>query len=103
MEPPVCAPPESLLKHDEPLFVGFDGNDEGGVKKGDASGSQLEEMVNSMLPPRVRARRPGDARTLLRGPAMCDARPSDRREAARAAATPRASPRAAHVDARVRS
>ena len=45
MEPPVCAPPESLLKHDEPLFVGFDGNDEGGVKKGDASGSQLEEMV----------------------------------------------------------
>ncbi|KAH8079119.1 dynein heavy chain binding protein [Aureococcus anophagefferens] len=52
MEPPVCAPPESLLKHDEPLFVGFDGNDEGGVKKGDASGSQLEEMVNSMLPPR---------------------------------------------------
>jgi dynein light intermediate chain len=52
MEPPVCEPPESLLKHDEPLFVGFDGGEEGGAKKGDASGSQLEEMVNSMLPPR---------------------------------------------------
>ena len=51
-EPPACAPPASLLKHDEPLFVGFDGAEEGAVKKGDASGSQLEEMVNSMLPPR---------------------------------------------------
>ena len=40
------------MKHDEPLFVGFDGAEEGAVKKGDASGSQLEEMVNSMLPPR---------------------------------------------------
>ena len=51
-EPPACAPPASLLKHDEPLFVGFDGADSA-AKPGTAAGGQLGEMVNSMLPPRV--------------------------------------------------
>ena len=46
-----CAPPASLLKHDEPLFVGFDGADSA-AKPGTAAGGQLGEMVNSMLPPR---------------------------------------------------
>ena len=50
-EPPACAPPASLLKHDEPLFVGFDGAD-AAAKPGTAAGGQLGEMVNSMLPPR---------------------------------------------------
>ena len=50
-EPPACAPPASLLKHDEPLFVGFDGADSA-AKPGTAAGGQLGEMVNSMLPPR---------------------------------------------------
>ena len=50
-ERPACAPPASLLKHDEPLFVGFDGADSA-AKPGTAAGGQLGEMVNSMLPPR---------------------------------------------------
>ena len=50
-EPPACAPPASLLKHDEPLFVDLDGADSA-AKPGTAAGGQLGEMVNSMLPPR---------------------------------------------------
>ncbi|KAJ1458841.1 axonemal dynein light chain-domain-containing protein [Pelagophyceae sp. CCMP2097] len=53
MEVPECDPPQSLLKHDAPLFVGFD-NDEQQMmaQRADASASPLDEMLNSMLPPR---------------------------------------------------
>mmetsp|Transcript_16682 Transcript_16682/g.48651 ORF Transcript_16682/g.48651 Transcript_16682/m.48651 type:complete len:247 (-) Transcript_16682:108-848(-) len=53
---PSCDPPDSLLKFDQPLFVGFDPatNQEGGAGRNgaDPSASQLDDMVNSMLPPR---------------------------------------------------
>ena len=54
MDPPQCDPPESLLLHEAPLFVGFEHAREGSyaAKKGDPSASPLEEMVNAMLPPR---------------------------------------------------
>jgi len=58
---PRCDPPDSLLKFDQPLFVGFDpatnqeggaGGPAGGRNGADPSASQLDDMVNSMLPPR---------------------------------------------------
>lgn len=57
---PQCDPPESLLKHDSPLFAGFgpsEANKGDNTKiapkaHGDPSASQLDDMLNSMLPPR---------------------------------------------------
>lgn len=50
------SPPDSLLRFDAPLFVGFDpsnANATAAVRKGaDPAASQLDDMVNSMLPPR---------------------------------------------------
>jgi len=57
---PHSDPPESLLKYDSPLFAGFEPKT-GDIEKvkasqkgaiGDASASQLDDMVNAMLPPR---------------------------------------------------
>ena len=57
---PRCDPPESLLKYDSPLFAGFEPKTSEMEKMkatqksatGDASASQLDDMVNAMLPPR---------------------------------------------------
>ena len=53
---PKCTPPPSLLKFDTSLFVGFDpaatDKTTTGRKGLDPAASQLEDMVNSMLPPR---------------------------------------------------
>jgi dynein light intermediate chain, axonemal len=50
------SPPDSLLRFDAPLFVGFDpaaATATASVRKGaDPAASQLDDMVNSMLPPR---------------------------------------------------
>uniref|UniRef100_A0A6V1KR45 Uncharacterized protein n=1 Tax=Heterosigma akashiwo TaxID=2829 RepID=A0A6V1KR45_HETAK len=51
-------PPESLLKFDEPIFVGLQpSNQNEGFKmpeapKGELTNAQLDDMLNSMLPPR---------------------------------------------------
>jgi len=49
-------PPDSLLRFDSALYVGFDpSNTNGGAitsKGADPAASQLDDMVNSMLPPR---------------------------------------------------
>lgn len=45
---PRCDPPETLLLHEDPLFVGFEGGD---ISKESAS-TPLENMVDNMLPPR---------------------------------------------------
>jgi dynein light intermediate chain, axonemal len=53
----VSSPP-TLLRHDQPLFVGFDasasasGSGPLAPKGANPAGTQLDEMVNSMLPPR---------------------------------------------------
>uniref|UniRef100_A0A7S2CCB2 Uncharacterized protein n=1 Tax=Florenciella parvula TaxID=236787 RepID=A0A7S2CCB2_9STRA len=51
---PNCTPPDALVKYDPALFVGFDPatNDVKATRKADATPSQLDDMVNSMLPPR---------------------------------------------------
>jgi len=50
---PNCTPPDALVKYDPALFVGFDPatNDTKG-RKAESTPSQLDDMVNSMLPPR---------------------------------------------------
>lgn len=48
-------PPESLVKHEAAIFVGFDGTSAEGAlprKGADPAASQLDDMLNSMLPPR---------------------------------------------------
>ena len=51
---PNCTPPDALVKYDPALFVGFDPatNDVKAQRKADSTPSQLDDMVNSMLPPR---------------------------------------------------
>ena len=45
------SPPDSLVKYDAPLFVGIEPSSNGG--KTFAEGlSKLDDMINSMLPPR---------------------------------------------------
>eukprot|EP00596_Hydrurales_sp_CCMP1899_P004430 CAMPEP_0119042042 /NCGR_PEP_ID=MMETSP1177-20130426/14310_1 /TAXON_ID=2985 /ORGANISM="Ochromonas sp, Strain CCMP1899" /LENGTH=231 /DNA_ID=CAMNT_0007008545 /DNA_START=163 /DNA_END=855 /DNA_ORIENTATION=+ len=45
------SPPDSLMKHDAPLFMGIEPSAMGG--KASAEGlSKLDDMINSMLPPR---------------------------------------------------
>lgn len=45
------SPPDSLMKHDAPLFVGIEPSAVGA--KASAEGlSKLDDMINSMLPPR---------------------------------------------------
>lgn len=53
------SPPDNLLRFDAPLFVGFDPSSTSGGnllaagnKGSDPAASQLDDMVNSMLPPR---------------------------------------------------
>eukprot|EP01035_Chromulina_nebulosa_P020137 gene20137-26145_t len=47
-------PPDSLVKFDSPLFVGVDVLPENGYSKAlqTETGSKLDDMINSMLPPR---------------------------------------------------
>ena len=46
-----CTPPDSLVKWDPALFVGFDpATTEKGARNGESAA--IEDMVNSMLPPR---------------------------------------------------
>jgi len=45
-----CNPPESLVKYDPPLYVGADGKKPVADNKGAAS--QIDEILNSILPPR---------------------------------------------------
>ena len=47
-----CNPPECLLKYMAPLYVGMEPKDVSKAKKEDAQNSQLDDMLNSMLPPR---------------------------------------------------
>ena len=55
-----CTPPESLIRFNAPLYVGFAeaGKDKGAPsgppakKAGESSASQLDDMLNAMLPPR---------------------------------------------------
>jgi len=52
---PRCDPPDSLVKFDPALFVGFDPpppGTGGQRKSADPASTQLDDMVNSMLPPR---------------------------------------------------
>jgi dynein light intermediate chain len=54
-EAPRCDPPDSLTKYDPALFVGFDPPPTGASgprKSADPASTQLDDMVNSMLPPR---------------------------------------------------
>lgn len=48
------SPPESLLKYEAPLFAGIEpSNDKLATKSPNQDGNaKLEDMVNSMLPPR---------------------------------------------------
>ena len=47
------SPPESLLKYDAPLFVGIQSSQGSANGKNAPEGlSKLDDMVNSMLPPR---------------------------------------------------
>ena len=58
-----CTPPKSLLNYDSPLYVGMSlldnvsnakkaaTNGQGGTQ-GEQLGTQLDDMLNSMLPPR---------------------------------------------------
>ena len=49
-----CSPPESLLKFDEPLYIGLEAKTDLSNAKGagKASVSQLDDMLNFMIPPR---------------------------------------------------
>jgi len=53
---PQCDPPDSLLKYESPLFVGFDpaSNQRPAPQRAaaDPTSAQLDDMINSMLPPR---------------------------------------------------
>ena len=52
-----CTPPESLLRYDSPLYVGVEPLENlSGAKKDGAQSSQLDDMLNSMLPPRYAGR-----------------------------------------------
>ena len=47
-------PPDSLLRFDAPIFVGLEPSVEGTKPKSKATAdaSKLEDMLNSMIPPR---------------------------------------------------
>ena len=45
------SPPESLMKYDAPLFVGIEPSSTG-IKSTAEGLSKLDDMINSMLPPR---------------------------------------------------
>ena len=49
-----CSPPESLLKFDEPLYIGMEAKTDLSSAKGanKATVSQLDDMLNFMIPPR---------------------------------------------------
>jgi len=48
------SPPETLVKFDAPLFAGIEANTEKGHTKAhhQENGSKVEDMLNSMIPPR---------------------------------------------------
>ena len=47
------SPPESLVKYDAPLFLGIEPSNKGaGSKVPNESATKLDDMINSMLPPR---------------------------------------------------
>jgi hypothetical protein len=45
------SPPDSLMKYDAPLFVGIEPSVNGGKMTAEGL-SKLDDMINSMLPPR---------------------------------------------------
>jgi hypothetical protein len=45
-------PPDSLMKYDAPLFVGIEPSSAGAGKASSEGLSKLDDMINSMLPPR---------------------------------------------------
>jgi hypothetical protein len=45
------SPPDSLMKYDAPLFVGIEPSANGGKMTAEGL-SKLDDMINSMLPPR---------------------------------------------------
>eukprot|EP00617_Octactis_speculum_P025811 CAMPEP_0185769088 /NCGR_PEP_ID=MMETSP1174-20130828/53362_1 /TAXON_ID=35687 /ORGANISM="Dictyocha speculum, Strain CCMP1381" /LENGTH=243 /DNA_ID=CAMNT_0028454039 /DNA_START=14 /DNA_END=745 /DNA_ORIENTATION=+ len=51
---PKCTPPDSLVKYETPLYVGFDpsSGETGDSTWKKPSSNQLDDMVNSILPPR---------------------------------------------------
>lgn len=48
------SPPETLVKFDAPLFAGIEPNSEKSAHKANhnENGSKIEDMLNSMIPPR---------------------------------------------------
>jgi hypothetical protein len=48
------SPPETLVKFDAPLFAGIEpkGNDKNGKSQNQDGNSKIEDMLNSMIPPR---------------------------------------------------
>ena len=47
-----CTPPESLLKYANPLYVGIEPKAVSNAKAPNGQVTQLDDMLNSMLPPR---------------------------------------------------
>ena len=47
-----CSPPDSLLRYEQPLYLGLSLADQGTTVKGKDQTSQLDDMLNSMIPPR---------------------------------------------------
>ncbi|GMH64354.1 hypothetical protein TrLO_g14615 [Triparma laevis f. longispina] len=47
-----CSPPDSLLKYEQPLYLGLSLADQGTTVKGKEQSNQLDDMLNSMIPPR---------------------------------------------------
>mmetsp|Transcript_1927 Transcript_1927/g.3861 ORF Transcript_1927/g.3861 Transcript_1927/m.3861 type:complete len:236 (-) Transcript_1927:88-795(-) len=47
-----CTPPESLLKYANPLYVGIEPKDVTTAKAPDGKVTQLDDMLDSMIPPR---------------------------------------------------
>ena len=46
------SPPETLVKFDAPLFAGIEPSDKSGTKGKQETNSKIEDMLNSMIPPR---------------------------------------------------
>jgi len=47
------SPPETLVKFDAPLFAGIEANEKSAHKNNhQETGSKIEDMLNSMIPPR---------------------------------------------------
>lgn len=50
------SPPDSLVKYDAPLFIGIEPSSKASPPKAtmNESATKIEDMINSMLPPRYR-------------------------------------------------